>query len=70
MGWTLTSLYDEIIPTHMCSEKELGLIDSSPKYMRPRQDSYDYVKLYRKKFRCIKEKDRFISGNFNTMNAS
>ena len=38
--------------------------------MRPREDSYDYVKLYRKKFRCIDEKDRFISGNFNTVNAS
>ena len=38
--------------------------------MRPRQDSFDYVKLYRKKFQCIDEKDRFISGNFNTVNAS
>ena len=38
--------------------------------MTPRQDSYDYVKLFRKKFRCMDEKDRFISGNFNTVNAS
>ena len=38
--------------------------------MWPRQDSVDYVNLYRKKFRCIDEKDRFISGNFNTVNAS
>ena len=38
--------------------------------MKPRQDSFDYVKLYRKKLRCIDEKDRFISGNFSTSNAS
>ena len=38
--------------------------------MRPRQDSIAYVKLYRKKLHCIDEKDRFISGNFNTVNTS
>ena len=38
--------------------------------MRPRQDSFDFVKLYQKKFQCLDEKDRFISGNFNTGNAS
>ena len=38
--------------------------------MRPREDSYDFVKLYRKKFKCLDEKDRFLSGNFNTVNAS
>ena len=38
--------------------------------MKPRQDSYEYIKLYRKKFRCMDEKDRVISGNFNTVNAS
>ena len=38
--------------------------------MKPREDSYNYVKLFRKKFRCIDEKDRFISGNYNTANAS
>ena len=38
--------------------------------MTPRQDSYDFVKLYRKKFQCLDEKERFISGNFNTANGS
>ena len=38
--------------------------------MKPREDSIEYVKLYQKKFRCIEEKDRYISGNFNTVNAS
>ena len=38
--------------------------------MKPREDSFAYVSLYRKKFRCLDEKDRFISGNFNTINAS
>ena len=64
--WSSTEANDVKIPSHECSEEELGLIESSPKYMRPRQDSYDFVKLYRKKFRCLDEKDRYISGNFNT----
>ena len=38
--------------------------------MKPREDAFEYVKLYQKKFRCIEEKDRYISGNFNTVNAS
>ena len=38
--------------------------------MQPREDSFAFVMLYRKKFRCIDEKDRFISGNFNTKSAS
>ena len=68
--WSKTSLTSEIIETHQCSEQELGLLASSPKYMRPREDSFAYVSLYRKKFRCLDEKDRYISGNFNTINAS
>ena len=69
-GWSKTSdSFNEVIKSHQCSDQELGIIDSSPKYMKPRQDSFEYVKVYRKKFRCIDEKDRFISGNFNTVNA-
>ena len=53
-GWSVTSdSVNDVLETHMCSEEELGLTGSSPKYMKPRQDSYEYVKLYRKKFRCL-----------------
>ena len=56
--WSKTNWFAKEIKTHECSEEELGLVGSSPKYMKPRQDSFDFVKLYRKKFRCIDEKDR------------
>ena len=68
--WSKTEYSYTTIPSHYCSEQELGLLGSSPKYMRPRQDSVDFVKLYSKKFRCIDEKDRHMSGNFNTVNTS
>ena len=71
VAWSKTDFSNTVIPSHQCSEEELGLSEEpSAKYMKPRKDSYDFVKLYRKKFQCIDEKDRFISGNFNTINTS
>ena len=39
--------------------------------MAPRADnSLGYIELYRKKFVCIDEKDRWVRGNWNSVSAS
>ena len=58
------------MPSHVCSPEELGLQGDNPKYMEPRPDNLDYVELYQKKFLCLDESDRYVSGNFNTKKAS
>ena len=58
--------------THTCTARELGLDGKydDKKYMKPRVDSHRYIDLYRNKFLCIDEEDRWLRGNFNSDTAS
>ena len=69
-AWSTTDYSNVEIKTHACTAKELGLEQNDRKYMKPNKDSYNFIKLYQKKFLCIDEEDRYIYGNFYTDIAS
>ena len=69
--WSSTDFSYVEIESHTCTPKELGLEESNDgKYMKPTKASYNFVKLYQKKFLCINEEDRFVRGNFQSEAAS
>ena len=44
VAWSKTDFSNTIIPSHPCSDEELGLSEEpSHKYMKPRKDSYAFV---------------------------
>ena len=61
------------IKSHPCTARELGLdgLHDDKMYFAPRSDdSSGFVDIYRKKFVCIDEKDRWVRGNWNNISAS
>ena len=51
---------------------QLGLdkLNDDRLYMKPSEESYRYIDLYRNNFLCIDEEDRWVRGNFNSETAS
>ena len=69
--WNTTHYIEEPLPSHPCSDAELGLEPSkgSAEYMKPHPYYDTVVNVWKKKFVCIDSKDRYVHGNFNTEKA-
>ena len=64
-SWELRNL-----DAHYCSDQELGIVPGDetliyPTYERSREE----VQVYRRKFKCIEERDMMIWGDFNSAKA-
>ena len=82
IGWgeddeTMAS-YERHVEHHPCSFEELGLSDKPYQHGHGEDDGLEYpifweseheVRLWKKKFKCMKHEDFVIWGNFNTAKA-
>ena len=70
--------YERHVEHHPCSFEELGLSDKPYQHGHGEDDGLEYpifweseheVRLWKKKFKCMKHEDFVIWGNFNTAKA-
>ena len=65
-------IIQEDLETHVCTDEELGFNDenrngsASGNFFPIHEESYNVVKLYRKKFLCFNNKDSTLFGDFNS----
>ena len=66
--WNETHYSESPLPSHPCSEEELGLSleKSNGKYMKPHPYHEPFIRKYKKKFLCLNEEDRYLQGSFDT----
>ena len=69
-GGTSSTNVDNIA-NHQCSDEELGIERGPNTLVYPVfKNDMEFVKLWRKKFKCIDPKDMVIWGNYNSVKAN
>ena len=58
------------IPSHVCTEEELGIQGDNSLFMPIDESVISLVKRYRKKLKCIDPEDMRVRGDYDSLSAS